>query len=194
MIQVVKAGLTDPQLRDLVIDMVMRYVDLREYERKYRVSEEDLRKFEEFLKRSRRRKTVQDRLYYPIVIRQEVAFSRINRKRIRITQKRGDLAAAYILVYGLVSVRETGILLMWLNAMFVYREQKTGFCQLLLLPATLPLLPAARAKRWGNNVQAQPRTLGDYESNKQVHEKYYGSHQFLQTTLRAQEAGPPAIR
>ena len=60
LIQVVKAGLADPQLRDLVIDMVMRYVDLREYERKYRVSEEDLKKFEEFLRRNRRRKTVQD--------------------------------------------------------------------------------------------------------------------------------------
>ncbi len=64
LIQVVKAGLADPQLRDLVIDLVMRYVDLGEYERKYRVSEEDLKKFEEFLRRNRRRKTVQDRLYY----------------------------------------------------------------------------------------------------------------------------------
>ena len=64
LIQVVKAGLANPQLRDLVIDMVMRYVDLGEYERKYRVSEEDLKKFEEFLRRNRRRKTVQDRLYY----------------------------------------------------------------------------------------------------------------------------------
>ena len=41
LIQVVKAGLADPQLRNLVIDMVMRNVDLGEYERKYRVTEED---------------------------------------------------------------------------------------------------------------------------------------------------------
>ena len=47
-----------------MIDMVMRYVDLGEYERKYRVLEDDLKKFEEFLRRNRRRKTVQDRLYY----------------------------------------------------------------------------------------------------------------------------------
>ncbi len=64
LIQVVKAGLADPRLRDIVIDIVMRYVDLGEYERKYRVSEDDLKKFEEFLRRNRRRKTVQDRLYY----------------------------------------------------------------------------------------------------------------------------------
>ncbi len=64
LIQVVKAGLADPQLRNLVIDMVMRYVDLGEYERKYRVTEEDLRKFEDYLRRNRRKKTVQDRLYY----------------------------------------------------------------------------------------------------------------------------------
>lgn len=32
LIQVVKAGLADPQLRDLVINKVMRYVDLGEYE------------------------------------------------------------------------------------------------------------------------------------------------------------------
>ena len=64
LIQVVEAGLADPQLRNLVIDMVMRYVDLGEYERKYRVTEEDLKKFEEHLRRNRRKKTVQDRLYY----------------------------------------------------------------------------------------------------------------------------------
>ncbi len=60
----VKAGLADPQLRNLVIDMVMRYVDLGEYERKYRVTEEDNKKFEEYLRKNRRKKTVQDRLYY----------------------------------------------------------------------------------------------------------------------------------
>jgi len=64
LIQVVKAGLADPQLRNLVINMVMRYVDLGEYERKYRVTEEDIKKFEEYLRKNRRKKTVQDRLYY----------------------------------------------------------------------------------------------------------------------------------
>ncbi len=105
--------------------------------------------------------------YYPLVTNQEAAFSRIDRKRVRITssrrgmradkkresllpersivrepyqariafrkaqkiaRKHGALAAAYFLVYSLVGVRETGFLLMWLNAMFVYCEQKTGFC------------------------------------------------------------------
>jgi len=42
----------------------MRYVDLGKYERKYRVTEEDLRRFEEHLKKNKRRKTVQNRLYY----------------------------------------------------------------------------------------------------------------------------------
>ena len=42
----------------------MRYVDLREYKRKYRVTEENIKKFEEYLRRDRRRKTVQDHLYY----------------------------------------------------------------------------------------------------------------------------------
>ena len=51
LIQVVKAGLADPQPRNPVIDMVMRYVDLGEYERKYRITEEDLKKFEEYLRR-----------------------------------------------------------------------------------------------------------------------------------------------
>ncbi len=64
LIQVVKAGLADPQLRNLVIDMVMRYVDWGNTREKYRVTEEDIRKFEEYLRRNRRKKTVQDRLYY----------------------------------------------------------------------------------------------------------------------------------
>ena len=50
------------------------------------------------------------------------------RKAQKIARKYGALAAAYFLVYSLVGVRETGFLLMWLNAMFVYCEQKTGFC------------------------------------------------------------------
>jgi len=43
--------------------MVMRYVDLGEYERKYRVTEEDIKKFEEYL-----RKIMRKRLY-------EIAFT-----------------------------------------------------------------------------------------------------------------------
>lgn len=74
LIQVVKAGLADPQLRNLVIDIVMRYIDLGEYERKYRVTEEDLKKFEEFLRKNRRKKTMQDRLYYLKVALRENQF------------------------------------------------------------------------------------------------------------------------
>jgi len=108
-----------------------------------------------------------DGKYYPLVTREEVAFSRIDETRVRITpslrnvktdkkeesspiegstakepylariafrkaqkiaRKHGALAAAYFLVYSLAGVRETGRLLMWLNAMFVYCEQKTEFC------------------------------------------------------------------
>lgn len=109
----------------------------------------------------------EDGKYYPLVTKQEVAFSRIDETRIRtapsqrdvganeinepllperstvrelymariafrkaqkIAREHGALAAAYFLVYSLAGVRETGFLLMWLNTMFVYCEQKTGFC------------------------------------------------------------------
>jgi len=108
----------------------------------------------------------EDGRYYPLVTRPEVAFSRIDRSRVRIQQpgiaarkekekrevstlekllhepyvaklalkrakkiasKYGGLVAAYFLVYSLVGVRETGFLLLWFNAMFVYCERKTGF-------------------------------------------------------------------
>jgi len=109
----------------------------------------------------------EDGKYYPLVTREEVAFSRIDETQVRITpslkgvntdkkeesshiegstakepylariafrkaqkiaRKHGSLAAAYFLVYSLAGVRGTGHLLMWLNAMFVYCEQKTDFC------------------------------------------------------------------
>ena len=39
-------------------------MDLGEYERKYRVSYEDLKKFEEFLRRNKRRENSARQLYY----------------------------------------------------------------------------------------------------------------------------------
>jgi len=128
----------------------------------------------------------EDGRYYPLVTKQEVAFSRIDRSRVRmqqsktwkerkerqeptksekllhepyvaklalmrakkIAQKHGSLAAAYFLVHSLVGARETGILLLWLNTLFIYCEQKTGFCHYFyseLLSRYFQLLGLTRA-------------------------------------------------
>ena len=64
-------------------------------------------------------------LHEPYIAR--LAFKRAQ----KIAQRHGNLAAAYFLVYSLAGARETGILLLWLNTMFIYCEQKTGFCHYL---------------------------------------------------------------
>ncbi len=157
----------------------------------------------------------EDRLYYPLVTRQEVAFSRIDRKRIRIAQpgrnvksatkersstprrnsfqepyeakiafniarkiarKHGRLAAAYFLVYSLVGARETGYLLLWFNSMFVYCEQKTGFCHYFyseLLNRYFRLLGLDQGMMYRSTVEYQKALQ---IANRYIR-KHYGSHQ-----------------
>ena len=157
----------------------------------------------------------EDRLYYPLVTRQKVAFSRIDRKRIRIAQpgrnvksptkersptsrrnsfqepyeakiafriarriarKHGKLAAAHFLIYSLVGARETGYVLLWFNSMFVYCEQKTGFCHYFyseLLNHYFRML--------GLNQGIMYRSTMEYQKAMQIANRYirkhYGSHQ-----------------
>ena len=147
--------------------------------------------------------------------KQEVALSRIDRKRVRVTQpgrtvearkKRGfsttrgsstrepysakiafkreqriakihsALTAAYFLVYSLVGVREIGILLMRINTMFVYCEQKTEFCHYFysqLLHHYFQLLGLREGIMYKHSQE-------HLEAMKIAHKyvkKYYGSHQ-----------------
>ena len=156
-----------------------------------------------------------DGQYYPLVTKQEVAFSRIDGKRVRIIQlgrtvearkKRGfsttrgssirepysakiafkrarkiakkhsALTAAYFLVYSLVGVRETGILLMWINTMFIYCEQKTEFCHYFysqLLHHCFQLLGLRERIMYKHS---QERLEAMKIAHKYVR-KYYESHQ-----------------
>ncbi len=153
--------------------------------------------------------------YYPLVSKPEVAFSRIDRSRVRIrkpgratkrgrekqgtsrlenkprepyvariafrrarkiAEKHGGLVAAYFLVYSLVGVRETGFLLLWLNAMFVYCEQKTGFCHYFyseLLHRYFQLLGLREGIMYRHNREHMEamKTASRYVK------RYYGSHQ-----------------
>ena len=156
----------------------------------------------------------EDGRYYPLVTRLEVAFSRIDRKRVRIqqpgrtvkkakrremstlekllhepyvaklafkrakkiAQRHGKLAAAYFLVYSLVGARETGFLLLWFNAMFVYCERKTEFCHYFysqLLHHYFQLLGLREGIIYKHT---QEHSEAMKVANKYVR-KYYGSHQ-----------------
>jgi len=154
--------------------------------------------------------------YYAMVTKEEVAFSRIDEKRVRITpshgvvredrkegssllggstakepylarmafrkaqkiaRKHGALAAAYFLVYSLAGVRETGHLLMWLNAMFIYCEQKTEFCHYFysqLLSHYFQLL----GLREGIMYKQSQEHLDAMKTAHMYVRKYYESHQF----------------
>jgi len=150
-----------------------------------------------------------DGKYYAKVTKEEVAFIRINRSRVRIqrlaktarkTEKRkkqkhepytarlafkraweiaikhNSLAAAYFLAYSLLGVRETGILLLWLNAMFVYCEQKTGFCHYFyswLLHRYFQLLGLKQGIMYRDTIEYQKAIQ---IANKYIR-KHYGSHQ-----------------
>jgi len=158
-----------------------------------------------------------DGRYYPLVTREEVVFSRIDRKRVRIPQprrvprkerrqekqeastlekllqepyvaklafrraqkiarKHGKLAAGCFLVFSLIGARETGYLLLWFNAMFVYCEQKTGFCHYFysqLLHHYFQLLGLREGIMYKNS---QEHLEAMKIANKYV-KKYYGSHQ-----------------
>ena len=157
----------------------------------------------------------EDRKYHPLVTKEEIAFSRIDRSRVRIrklrrtidkakesqeistleklshepyvarlalkraqkiAQKHNKLTAAYFLIYSLVGARETGYLLLWFNAMFVFCEQKTGFCHYFyseLLSHYFQML--------GLNQGIMYRNTAEYQDATQVADryirKYYGSHQ-----------------
>ena len=50
------------------------------------------------------------------------------RRAQKLAQRYGVLTVAYFLVYSLVGARMTGYLLVWFNNVFVYCEEKTGFC------------------------------------------------------------------
>ena len=156
----------------------------------------------------------EDRKYYPVITRAEIAFSRIDKKRVRVSQlsgtvkkvkrqkmsapkvflhepyvaklafrrarkiaqKHGNLAAAYFLVYSLVGARETGVLLLWLNTLFIYCEQKTGFCHYFyseLLSRYFQLLGLKQGIMYRNTVEYQKAMQ---MANKYI-KKYYGSHQ-----------------
>ncbi len=156
----------------------------------------------------------EDGRYYSLVTKQEIAFSRIDRSRVRIqqskawkerkerqepakskklphepyvaklafkgakkiAQKHGRLAAAYFLVYSLVGARETGILLLWLNTMFIYCEQKTGFCHYFyseLLHRYFLLLGLKEGIMYRNTTEYQKAIQ---VANKYI-KKYYRSHQ-----------------
>ena len=156
----------------------------------------------------------EDGRYYPLVTRPEIAFSRIDKRRVRVSQlsrtvkkvkrqetsapkelfhepyvaklafrrarkiaqKHGSLAAAYFLVYSLVGVRESGFLLLWLNAMFVYCEQKTGFCHYFyseLLHRYFRLLGLKEGIMYRNTMKYQKAIQ---VANRYI-KKYYGSHQ-----------------
>ncbi len=154
-----------------------------------------------------------DGKYYPVVAKEEIAFSRINRSRVRIHHttektagkakeeletrvgrhepyearlafkrawkmalKHNSLAAAYFLVYSLLGVRETGILLLWLNAMFVYCEQKTSFCHYFyswLLHQYFQLLGLKQGIMYRDTIEYQKAIQ---TANKYIR-KHYGSHQ-----------------
>ena len=157
----------------------------------------------------------EDGRYYPLVTKQEVAFSRIDKTRVRLQQpyiavrkgkerlkaptsekilrepytaklafnkakkialRYGSLVAAYFLVHSLIGVRETGLLLFWLNNWFVFCEQKTGFCHHFysaLLHRYFQLL--------GLKQGIQYMRIQEHERSKKVADryvrKYYGSHQ-----------------
>ncbi|OWJ54735.1 hypothetical protein Pdsh_03125 [Pyrodictium delaneyi] len=53
---------------------------------------------------------------------------RVWEKAQEIAREHSTLAALYFLIYTLLGVRQTGHLLYWFNAWFIYCEQKTGFC------------------------------------------------------------------
>lgn len=154
-----------------------------------------------------------DKRYYPLVTKEEIAFSRIDSKRVRLQQNRitktvnrqklstleklmkepyvanlafrraqkigrkhGKLAAAYFLVYSLVGVRETGYLLLWFNAMFVYCEQKTGFCHYFysqLLHNYFQELGLTEGIMYKFNQEYANQTK---LANRYIR-KYYGNHQ-----------------
>ena len=98
------------------------------------------------------------------------------RRAQKIAQKHGRLAAAYFLVYSLVGARETGYLLLWFNAMFVYCEKKTGFCHYFyseLLHKYFRLLGLREGIMYRHNREHM-------EVMRIAHKyvrKYYGSHQ-----------------
>jgi predicted transcriptional regulator len=154
-----------------------------------------------------------DGKYYPLVTREEVAFSRIDRKRVRIAQpvrilrkeekreastlekllhepyvaklafrraqkiawKHGKLAAGYFLVFSLVGARETGYLLLWLNAMFVYCEQKTGFCHYFYSQLLHHYFQLLGLKQGIMYKHSQEHLEAMKIANKCVR-KHYGSH------------------
>ncbi|MEB3788953.1 MAG: hypothetical protein GSR72_03570 [Desulfurococcales archaeon] len=158
----------------------------------------------------------EDGKYYPLVTKHEAAFSRIDKKRVRITpsrksvradkkresllpersivrepyqtriafrkaqkiaRKHGALAAAYFLVYNLVGVRETGFLLMWLNAMFVYCEQKTGFCHYFYSQLLHHYFQLLGLREGIMHKHSQEHLEAMKIAHKHVR-KYYESHQF----------------
>ncbi|MEL9908250.1 MAG: hypothetical protein QXJ03_02945 [Desulfurococcus sp.] len=159
-----------------------------------------------------------DSKYYPLVTKEEVAFSRIDKKRVRIPQqlnasgneemqeaslperqlhepyvaklafrraqkiamKHGKLAAAYFLVFSLVGARETGYLLLWLNSMFAYCEQKVESCHYFYSQLLHHYFQLLRLREGIMYKQIQEYLEAIDIANKYVR-KYYGSHQSSRT-------------
>ncbi len=114
--------------------------------------------------------TLEKLLHEPYVAK--LAFRRAK----KIASKHGSLVATYFLIYSLVGARETGFLLLWFNAMFVYCERKTGFCHYFysqLLHHYFQLL----GLKGGIVYRPSKEHLEAMKIASKYVRRYYGSHQ-----------------